>query len=57
MLGLDAVLGVRPLPTVLDTMRIGRAAGLVGAGDVPGKPRPPSHVGAVRVGMNTLLRR
>ena len=55
MLGLDAVIGVRPVPPVLDTMQLGRGTVLAGAGDTPGKPRLPSHVGAVRVGMNTLL--
>ncbi|HET7925480.1 MAG TPA: hypothetical protein VFL30_11315, partial [Rhodanobacteraceae bacterium] len=55
MLGLDAVIGVRPAPTVLDTMQLGRGTVLAAAGDYGAKPRPPAHVGAVRIGMNSLL--
>lgn len=55
MLGLDAVIGVRPEPTVLDTMRLGRGTVLAAAGQKPGAPQPATHVGAVRVGMSTLL--
>ena len=55
MLGLDAVIGVRTAPTVLDTMELGRGTVLAAAGDNGARPRPPGHVGAVRVGMNTLL--
>jgi len=56
MLGLDAVIGVRPVATTLDSMRLGRATVLAAAGDEPDVPNPPQHVGAVRVGMTTLLR-
>lgn len=55
MLGLDAVIGVRPDPTVLDTMRLGRGTVLAGGGQQPGAAQPPQHVGAVRVGMNSIL--
>ena len=55
MLGLDAVIGVRPDPTVLDTMRLGRGTVLAAAGQKPAEPEPPAHVGAVRVGMTTIL--
>lgn len=55
MLGLDAVIGVRPDPTVLDSMRLGRGTVLGAAGQKPGEPQPPTHVGAVRVGMSTIL--
>jgi len=56
MLGLDAVIGVRPNPTVLDAMRLGRGTVLAGAGQRPGRPEAPAHVGAVRVGMSTIVR-
>ena len=55
MLGLDAVIGVRPLPTVLDSMKLGRGTVLAGGGDKPGEPKPPRHIGATRIGMNTSL--
>jgi phage tail-like protein len=55
MLGLDAVIGVRPVATVLDATQLGHGTVLAAAGDQAGQPRAPMHVGAVRVGMNTLL--
>jgi phage tail-like protein len=55
MLGIDAVIGFRPSPTVLDTMRLGKGTVLAGEGDTPGEPSPSRHVGATRIGMNTLI--
>jgi hypothetical protein len=40
---------------VLDTMRLGRGTVLAGGGQKPGAAQPPQHVGAVRVGMNSIL--
>jgi len=56
MLGLDAVIGIRPDPTVLDTMRLGAGTVLAAAGQKPAEPEPPTHVGAVRVGMSTIFK-
>jgi phage tail-like protein len=55
MLGLDAVIGVRPEAPVLDSMRLGHGVVLGASGDRAGAPQPPKHVGAIRVGMTTVL--
>ena len=56
MLGLDAVIGARPDPTVLDTMRLGRGTVLAAAGQQPAEAAPPTQVGSIRVGMSTILK-
>src|SRR5262245_49279866 len=54
MLGLDAVIGVRTAPVTLDSVKLGRATVLTGAGSTA--PRSPHNVGSARIGMTTIVR-
>jgi phage tail-like protein len=53
MLGLDAVIGVRPAPVVLDTAALGRGTVLEEAGTT--RPTPPRGTGRNRIGMNSII--
>ena len=55
MLGLDAVIGVRPQRLALDETPLGKGTVLTGAPGDGETVKPPHHVGATRVGMSTIL--
>ncbi|MFO1322807.1 MAG: phage tail protein [Burkholderiales bacterium] len=55
MLGLDAVIGVRARPVALDGAPLGRGTVLTGGPGGGDAAAAPHHVGATRVGMNTIV--